>query len=240
MADAKHIKLDKKTLKKNELAIFVDHAIRYTRTHPKQVIIPVVATVVGILLIYASISYFKEQQKSAELSLLEGIQFYHNAFQSQDRATQTINYTQCIEKFKSVSEKYSRTKSGQYARLYLADVYFRLNRTDDAINTYQEILKKSPRGFIAAWAQLSLGYIYLNRHDFPKAIAAFDQLVNHQPDSFLISEALVQLGKSYEQTGNLMKAKECYNRVIKTYPNSGWAAEASSRLGVLANLKPNG
>jgi tetratricopeptide (TPR) repeat protein len=237
MTTPKSIKLNKKALKQNELAIFVDHATQYVRKNPKTVIVPLVAIVIGIVLIYSTINYFKGQQKSAEIAFLEAMQIYHTAGQSPDKAAQTINYTQCLERFKNVAEKYSRTNSGQYARLYLADSYFHLGRNDEAIKTYQDILQKTPRGFSAAWAQLSLGYVYMNQNDLPKAIAAFDQLVVRHPDSFLIPEALVQLGKSYEQTGNFVKAKDCYTRVLKTYPNSGWASEANGRLIALSGSK---
>ena len=233
-------KLDKKALKKNELAIFVDHAMQYARKNPKTVIVPLIAIVIGIVFIYSTVNYFKGQQKTAEFAFLEAIQTYHNASQSPDKATQTINYTQCIDKFKNVADKYSRTKSGQYARLYLADSYFHLGRNDDAIKTYQDILDRTPRGFTATWAQLSLGYVYLQQNDFPKAITAFDQLVIRHPDSFLVPEALVQLGKSYEQTGDFVKAEDCYTRILKTYPTSGWASEATGRLTALTGMKSNG
>jgi tetratricopeptide (TPR) repeat protein len=236
----KPIKLDKKALKKNELAIFVDQAVHYIRKNPKTIIIPIVAVVIGIVFIYATVNYFVGQQKTAELAYMEAINYYHNAGKSPDKASQTINYTQCIERFKNIIDKYSRTKSAQYAQLYLADSYYHLGRNDDAIKTYQNILNKTSRGFTAAWAQLSLGYIYLNQNDSPKAIAAFDQLVVRQPESFLVPEALVQLGKCYEQSGNLGKAIDSYTRVMKTYPTSGWAAEADGRLTALTQTKSNG
>jgi TolA-binding protein len=241
MTTQKPIKhLDKKALKKNELAIFVEQVIHYTRSNPKTIIIPIVAVLIGIVLISSTVNYFKGQQKSAEVAFFEAINFYHNASQSPDKASQTINYTQCIDRFKNIIDKYPRTKSAQYSQLYLGDSYYHLGRNDDSIKTYQTILNKSPHGFTAAWAQLSLGYLYMNRNDSPKAIAAFDQLVIRYPESFLVPEALVQLGKCYEQTGNLIKAMECYTRVLKTYPISGWAAEADGRLSAITQTKSNG
>ena len=239
MPTQKTIKLDKKALKKNELAIFVDHTMQYVRKNPKTIIIPLVVIVIGLVFIYSTVNYFQGQQKSAELAFLEAMQVYHSANQSPDKATQTISYTQCIDKFKNVAEKYSRTNSGKYAQLYLADSYFHLGRNDEAIKIYQDILRRIPRGFTAAWAQISLGYVYTNQNNFPKAITAFDQLVIRHPDSFLIPEALVQLGKSYEQTGDFAKAKDCYTRVLKTYPTSGWASEATGRLTALPGARPN-
>lgn len=236
----KPIKLDKKALKKNELAIFVDQAVHYIKKNPKTILIPIIAIVIGIVFIYSTVNYFKKQQQSAELAYIEAINFYHNAGQSPDKASQTINYTQCIERFKSIIEKYPKTKSGQYSQLYLADSYYHLGRTDEAIKSYQNILNKSPHGFTAAWAQLSLGYVYMNLNDSQKAITAFDQLVIRHPESFLVPEALVQLGKCYEQTGNIIKATESYTRVLKTYPTSGWATEADGRLTAISQPKANG
>lgn len=240
MPTQKTVKLDKKALKKNELVIFVDQVAQYIRKNPKIAIVPLVAVFIGIVFIYSTVNYFKGQQKSAELSYMEAINFYHNASQSSDKASQTINYTQCIERFKNIIDKYPRTKPGQYAQLYLADSYFHLSRNDEAIKGYQNILNKSPRGFTAAWAQLSLGYVYMNMNDYPKSITTFDQLVIRNPDSFLVPEALVQLGKSYELTGNLVKATDCYTRVVKTYPNSSWASEANGRLTTLTEMKAKG
>ena len=237
MTDQKHIKLNKKALKKNELAIIVDHTIQYARQNPKKIIIPLVAILIGIVLISSTVTYFRGQQKSAELGLLEAIQIYHTAIQSPDKASQTINYTQCLEKFKNIALNYSRTNSGQYAKLYLGDVYFRLGRNVEAIKTYQDILQATPRGFTGAWAQLSLGYVFMNQNDYPKAVTAFDQLVIRHPESFLVPEALVQLGKNYEQTGNFVKAKDCYTRVVKTYPTSAWVSEATGRLSTLSGFK---
>jgi TolA-binding protein len=240
MATQKSGKLDKKALKKNDLAIFVDQVVHYISKNPKTIIIPIVAALIGIVFIYATVNYFKGQQKSAESAYMEAINFYHNASQSPDKASQMINYTQCIERFKNIIDKYPRTKSGQYSQLYLADSYYHLGRNEDAIKSYQNILNKSPRGFTAAWAQLSLGYVYMNQNDSPKAIAAFDQLVIRQPESFLVPEALMQLGKCYEQTGNLGKAVDSYTRLLKTYPTSGWATEADGRLTAITQTKSNG
>jgi|GEM_PF-2360528 len=106
---------------------------------------------------------------------------------------------------------------------YLAPIYIKLNREEDALQALQAEIKIRPNSFNAYF---EMGKLYREMGEYKTAIDCF----NKSLDIFKTAEAYFQLGLTYERINELDKAKNIYNDIVILDPNH---AEANFSLGLL-------
>ena len=234
------VKIDRKSLKKNELELALIQIRDYVQENPKKVLIPLVAIVLVAVIAVVSIKYFHDQSQKAQLDLIQNQLQYKSALMNNNKSQQILALNHCLDGFKKLAENNPYTAPGKIAGVYVGDCYYHLGQYDDAIKAYQHAIKNGAPKLTAAWAQMSIGYSYLTRSNFTTALVEFEKVTKSYPESFLVPSAKLQIGLCYEKQNNKAKAKEIYESLIKTYPDSTLKSEAEARLAALSesNTKP--
>jgi len=84
----------------------------------------------------------------------------------------------------------------------LANTYLELNKIDEAIRCYRELIRIYP-GYIRA--RSSLGYALKQKGDLEGAVTAFQEALNHAPD---FQPAMINLAEIYIKLGRCDQARE--------------------------------
>jgi TolA-binding protein len=92
---------------------------------------------------------------------------------------------------------------------------------NDAIVSYQKLIKKFPSSNFADQSQYKIALIYSNNlNDFDKSINAHNVLIEQYPNSKYVAQSIFMIGFIYANNlNNLEKAKEYYNQFLQKYPN---------------------
>ena len=99
------------------------------------------------------------------------------------------------------------------AFLYLGITYLQLNRADDAINTYKQILPRG--GSESARIAFSLGNAYFTKADFVHAAEAYSQAIKENPS---YNSAYLNRANALVRSGELEDAVTDYETYLSVEP----------------------
>ena len=94
----------------------------------------------------------------------------------------------------------------------LGMAYVKINKFDNAIESYQGALKLNPGYHVTLY---NLGIVYHEKMDFEKAIFYYKKAIKHYPDHL---DALFNLGFVYKQKGQFLKAAKLFKTIISKEP----------------------
>lgn len=111
--------------------------------------------------------------------------------------------------------------------LYARGVAFEeLQRTDQAVSSYKQLLASCERDELANDVRLRIGDLMILNGDYPKAIEAFDQITEDTGSEDDRAYALFRQAYALVQSGKSTEAAAAYDRLLAEYPNSQYAASA--------------
>ncbi len=113
-----------------------------------------------------------------------------------DSFLRTGNAKQAEENFRRSLEKFPQGRFLEDSRFGLARSLELLNRPQDAIEQYQQLIK-APQGKRVAEAMFNLGMLYFQQKDFNKTAETFTQLIEKYPDNVLVPLARLNAGYAY-------------------------------------------
>jgi predicted negative regulator of RcsB-dependent stress response len=116
----------------------IETAYEYIQNNLRNFIIGVVIFCVAALSIYVYSMYSRKQEEKAQATLFQGIRSFEEYSQTgkQESLTNAENVFQTLV-------KEERGKAFQTAKLYLATIYARQGKTEEARTLYQEVIKGS-------------------------------------------------------------------------------------------------
>lgn len=102
----------------------------------------------------------------------------------------------------------------------LAEKYENEENYEDAIKTYEKLIKNYPKAEKADQAQYKIALIYSNNlNDFSKSIKIYEKLIGKYPDSKFAAQSLFMIGFIYANNLNdIEKAEEYYKEFLEKYP----------------------
>jgi tetratricopeptide (TPR) repeat protein len=141
---------------------------------------------------------------------------------------------QALEMFKNVVEKYPKTKTGTASLYYSGNCSLTINNYDDAIDYYNQFLKKSDKSFVylRALAYEGLGYAYEEKGEFTKAIEWFEKQKNEGKDVD-ISVALLNIARCQELSGDKAAACKSYTDFKNEYESSSFIETVQMKMNDL-------
>ncbi|WHL24786.1 MAG: tol-pal system protein YbgF [Candidatus Blochmannia vicinus] len=101
---------------------------------------------------------------------------------------------------------------------------------NQAIEAFQNFIKKYPKSIYQSNSHYWLGQLYYNKGNKDDASYHFALVVKNYPKSIKASDALLKIGIIMQETEQKDKAKTIYRQVGKLYPNSDAAKQAQKRL----------
>jgi len=119
------------------------------------------------------------------------------------------------------------------AQLQKAGLLLDLQRPDEAIPLYTEVLASHLDSNLKFIAQEGLGYAYEGKGDLDQALAAFTKLSGDNPKGFYHDRSLYHQARIAERKGNPAEAVKLYKEVLEKSPQSALRDEISNRLAVL-------
>lgn len=131
------------------------------------------------------------------------------------------------------------------------------NRTDDAINRYNQILrlvlekkeydsairqfesfvKEQSGTSLAGNAQYWIGEAHFAKGDFARSIAEFQKVVDQYPKSEKVCDARLKQGFAFSEMKDQEKAKLFLQEVVRKCPNTKTSARASTKLRQIEGAK---
>ncbi|MEQ1741826.1 MAG: tol-pal system protein YbgF [Candidatus Nitrotoga sp.] len=115
----------------------------------------------------------------------------------------------------------------------LAHGYVKTGNHQNAINAFQEFLKKYPESKHVANIHYEMGNAYFSLKDFKSALDSYQLLVSKHSSSPNVPDAMLGIADSQYQLKAIVGAKKTLNQIIAKYPGSKIADQAKKRLDTL-------
>lgn len=148
------------------------------------------------------------------------------------------SFDKAFEVYTEVYNTYPLTKKGLYTPLYIAELYKKLKRFQDATDAYSEALLHYSKVIqdlgeikMAAVVQNYRALTYASQGLWKEAVAAWEIIPQKYPNSLLVAPTLLTLGEVYfiklkERT----KSLEIYESIIDKFPGTKFALRATVKI----------
>lgn len=180
-------RLTKREIKEDAFVTYAFRVVDYVKEHRSKVIMAVAAVIVVI----AGASYISSSREAAEeeasRQLLAGM--------LQQRGG---NYRGAAAAYEEVVSRYSGTDSGKLAVLYLGHARYELGQYEQALERYQEYLRKEKGDELTA------------AHATRGAAACMENTGRYEEAADLYESAARELDEADEAPGDLMSAARCW------------------------------
>lgn len=133
------------------------------------------------------------------------------------------NYTGAATEFQRAVNFNPNSDFSTAATKYLAQSYLKLEKTDKAIEAYQNTLKRHPDD---ESLQVELGNLFFSEDRFTEAVNAYQAAVNINPSS----TNQYSLGQGQLKAGNSNAAKDAFNAVIRLEPESAYGYQGLGQV----------
>ncbi len=131
-------------------------------------------------------------------------------------------WREAVNALEGIVKKYPQSPLLPQILFAAGDIYSeKLNLTDQALRTYQQILDNYPEDPLGGRAELSIGRLYLKKGLPAQARKAFQEVIKKFPkDVNSSAEAQFGIGASYETEGKWDQALNEYRWVLDKYPHT--------------------
>jgi TolA-binding protein len=138
-----------------------------------------------------------------------------------------------LAKLKAAADAYPSTDAGTHARYEQAATLVSLGRYAEAIDCYNEVLKRAGTGNYGQMARLGIAEAQARAGRYDEAINVLKDLAQHKEGALPIDGVLIELGRVYLDAGKPADARQAFNRIVDEFPDSPYAGEAQQKLSEL-------
>jgi len=211
----KRKKLSKKEIKEDKLITAYYKAYNFAEENRNRLLTYAGALVVIVLVVIFFINNRNKNNDEAGVQLALIMNSYDSG-----------NYLEAIEGragtkltgLKKIVDKYGSTENGEIAKIYLANAYEYLGKTDDAFK-YYDSYSGSNKLFKATALAGEAGYESFKKN-YEKAGDLYKKAGHVSSDNVLNPEYLLNAGINYMKVGKNAEAKELFDKIKKDYTNS--------------------
>ncbi|MEK7818878.1 MAG: tetratricopeptide repeat protein [Bacteroidota bacterium] len=139
---------------------------------------------------------------------------------------------QNISGLESIVENYGSTKSGNMAKLYLANIELQSNNTDKAMELFEDF--SSDDDLMNASAFAGVAACYEVKKEFANSAKYFEKAANSSTVDQSRAEYLSLAAQSFSQVGEKEKAKEIFKQIKSEYSSSNAARDADRFISELS------
>ncbi len=129
---------------------------------------------------------------------------------------------------KKIVDEYGSTPNGETAKIFLADSFNLLGKTDDAYNYYKDY-----DGSIKLYKATSLAgqaAYFVTKNNYEKAAELYNAAANVSETDVLNPDYLLKAGINYMKVAKNKEAKEAFETVQKDYKTSSSARDVQKYL----------
>ncbi|MBL8826337.1 MAG: tetratricopeptide repeat protein [Planctomycetaceae bacterium] len=132
---------------------------------------------------------------------------------------------------REVMEDYPNPKYVPRIAYLLGQFAQELKQWDEAIDSYQMIVKQYPDNSLAADAQYKLAQCYEESQDFEQALEAYVTLAATYPKSPLIANVMIRISEYFYKAENFEVAAQVGEKFMERFEGHEWAARMAFRVG---------
>lgn len=147
-------------------------------------------------------------------------------------ATEAAKLNAALPKLRAAADAYPDTAAGITATYHYASSLAALGRHDEAIATFDEVLRRAGRDSLyGRMALMGKADAQAQTRKFDAAIATWNELAASTDQELPKDAILMELAKAYQAGGKQDDAKKTFTRIVDEHPTSPYAAEAKTALG---------
>lgn len=218
-------KLSKKEIKEDKLVTFYYKVYAYFDENRSRIFLYGGALIVLILAVFYYYRTKAEDNVTAGVELSRAIDSYDNgSFLEAIEGNPSKN----VAGLKKVVENYGSTENGETAKIYLANSYSMLGKSDDAFKYYKDYDGSIPM-FEAAALAGQAGY-YASHNEYDKAADMYEKASTISKVNVLNADYMLKAGINFIKTGNNSEAKKLFEKIKKDYPGTQAFSEVDKYL----------
>jgi TolA-binding protein len=143
------------------------------------------------------------------------------------------NYARAVDEFHRVVEIAPQDDLADDALMRLGDIHHLfLNRPDDALLYYRDLLKNHPKSSRRVEARMKVAEIFRGKKDdCAMAVVEFQEVLNEGPPPETAAQAQYRMAECYFRNGEIQQARTEYETLLATWPESSWADDAQTGVG---------
>ncbi len=107
---------------------------------------------------------------------------------------------------------------------------YRDGKYEEAIEGFENFLKKYPNSDLADNAQFWIGESYMSLRQYEQAILAYQGVIKKYPKGNKVPNAMLRQAQAFYEINDRISSKILLKKIMKTYPNSSEAKIAKARL----------
>ncbi len=218
-------KLSRKEIKQDKFVETYYKIFGFVQENSQRVIL---YGVMFVVLVFAVIFYVSNRQQKNEAAGME-LSRVMNLFD-------TGNYQEAIDGqpgtpiigLKKIVEEYGGTPNGETAKIFLADSYNLMGKTDEAYKYYKDY-DGSIKLYEATALAGQAGY-YSAKNNYSEAAKLYEKAANVSDTNVLNAEYLLKAGINYMKSGDNTEAKKAFETVQNDYKTSSSASKVQQYL----------
>ena len=218
-------KLSKKEIKEDKLVSFYYKAYGYIEKNSTRMLVYAGALIVLIAAVFFYLHNKGINNDKAGVELSRVMDLYNNG--SYLEAIEGRQGTSNIG-LKKIVEDYGNTENGETAKIFLANSYNRLGKTEDAYNYYKDY-SGSIQMYQAAALAGQAGY-FADKKDYEKAADLYKKASRVSNTDVLNPDYLLQAAINYRDAGRQEEAKNMLEKIKTDYKTSPVSREADKYM----------
>ena len=141
-------------------------------------------------------------------------------------------YKEALTAYQDVIVSYGDTESGKRAVYMLGSIQLETGKYDEAKQSFENYLAKSPNGMLAVNAEEGLAYILEQQQKFQEALDAFKKLEG-KASAGRQTEIQLAIARNYEALKDIENAKAIYQKIVDSNTAASLKNKAKDRLEIL-------
>ena len=218
-------KLSKKEIKEDKLIAFYYKSYAYLTENRQRLMMYSGGLVVLIVLIIFYLNHRAQQNKEAGVQLARVMNLYDNGA-----------YLEAIEGqagtnvlgLKKIVDQYGSTENGEIAKIYIANSYNYLGKSDEALKYFEDY--DGGINMYKAAALAGAAGCYASKNNYEKAAELYKKAAHVSKDDVLNPDYLLHAGINYLNAGKAKEAKSMFDQIKKDYATSSAMRETGKYL----------
>ncbi|MEO8398843.1 MAG: tetratricopeptide repeat protein, partial [Ignavibacteriaceae bacterium] len=218
-------KLSKKEIKEDKLVVSYYKARGYFEENKNRVLLYVGSLLVLIAVVFFYIQNKKQNNQEASAQLSRVMDLYDKG--SYLEAIEGRAGTN-IKGLKYIVNEYGSTENGETAKIYMANSYFMLGKTDEAFKYYKDY--GGDNDIFKASALAGQAGYQASQNKFEEAADLYKKASRISEEDVLNPEYMLKAGINYIKAGKEEVAKELLEKIKKDYTTSSAFREVDKYL----------
>jgi len=147
--------------------------------------------------------------------------------------TEEAKLQAAVPKLRAAADAFPDTQPGITARYHLAGSLASLGKHQEAVQAYDEVIKRAGDDLYGRMARLGKAEEQARAGQLDAAIATYKELSENTDGDLPTDAILMQLARAYVAAGKRDEAQKTFTKIVDEHPESPYAAEARQELEAL-------